>query len=311
MAFYNDIANGVTISTEFFSGGKLVFLSGKKLQDPPEPLIYTRVAKLPTDNRIFAGIGNASDFVIVGNEFSYRKLDFKGAGNQPIGVIISPEGHFILAVSMGLMVRIVRVLPTLETVFVQDRPTPLTSQGIRDLSYFSGDGLDSDLIIHLTDDQRTININGIIYHLWMRRGDYTVGQVDNKGVWAFDHVQQKHYVVSPLETWTAPRIDISQPEPIVAIPSGNRLFVPFSWWLPVDEPQPEPQPVLRKPEVSVTKWDLNELKDGREFIFHDRENPELGYGARVYVENGSMHAEISNKVGSGRTGARREVKPCL
>lgn len=302
MAFYNDIAYGTRISTEFFTGGRSVFLNGVRLDDPPEPLLNTRC--LPG---IFAGIGNATDFIIIGNNANqYRHLGFQGVGNQPIGMIISPTGDFVLAVSQGVSIRVLRVHPhNLAFDFMFDMPISLTSQGIRDMEYIG-----SNLIIHLTDQQRTKEVDGVIYHLWMTRGQYTVGQVDNKGVWAYDASNRTHYNVSSLETWTAPRIDITGPEPIVAIPSGNILFVPRSQWIPVDEPEPIPIPELKKPEVTVDKWDLSELKDGREFIFHDRENPELNYRSRVYIENGSMHAEITNRVGSGRTGARREVKPC-
>lgn len=301
MAFYNDIAYGTRISTEFFTGGKSVFLNGVRLDDPPEPLLNTRC--LPF---VFAGIGNASDFVIIGNSISlYRKLNFQGVGNQPIGMIISPDASRILAVCRGTSILIAQISFDLGFQIIEERPIPLTSQGIRDMEY-----VDNRLVIHLTDQQRTKEVDGVIYHLWMTRGQYTVGQVDNKGVWAYDASNRTHYNVSSLETWTAPRIDITGPEPIVAIPSGNILFVPRSQWIPVDEPEPLPIPELKKPEVTVDKWDLSELKDGREFIFHDRENPELNYRSRVHIENGSMHAEITNRVGSGRTGARREVKPC-
>ncbi|HVL67213.1 MAG TPA: hypothetical protein VM364_08110 [Vicinamibacterales bacterium] len=77
---------------------------------------------------------------------------------------------------------------------------------------------------------------------------------------------------------------------------------------PPPERKPEQEIPMRKPEVTVDRWTLDELKDGREFVFRDRENPHLGYSVRVFVQNGSMHAEITNAAGTGATGARRAVK---
>jgi len=70
----------------------------------------------------------------------------------------------------------------------------------------------------------------------------------------------------------------------------------------------EPPVSLKKPEVSVINWNLDELKNGREFSFIDRENP--GFGARVWTEDGSMFASFTNPVGTGRTGAARKFKEC-
>ena len=72
------------------------------------------------------------------------------------------------------------------------------------------------------------------------------------------------------------------------------------------EPE-EPVLVLKKPEVTVDNWTLNKMQNGNQFLFHDRENPDLDYRIRVWIENGSMYAEITNKIGSGRTGAFRPV----
>lgn len=71
---------------------------------------------------------------------------------------------------------------------------------------------------------------------------------------------------------------------------------------------PPPGETMIKPEVTVTKWNLDELKDGRSFEFFDRENG--GPSVRVHIKNGSMYAEISNAVGTGSTGLERKVKPC-
>lgn len=88
-------------------------------------------------------------------------------------------------------------------------------------------------------------------------------------------------------------------------------------WVPAISPCPLPMspdgplippPSLKKPEVTVTAWTLDEMKNGREFAFIDRENP--GFSARVWTENGSMYASFSNPVGFGRTGAFRAIKAC-
>ena len=67
-------------------------------------------------------------------------------------------------------------------------------------------------------------------------------------------------------------------------------------------------PSLKVPAVTVLNWNLDELKDGREFNFIDRENE--GFGARIWIENRSMFAEFRNPVGVGRTGKYRPVKEC-
>ena len=79
---------------------------------------------------------------------------------------------------------------------------------------------------------------------------------------------------------------------------------------PVIPPIEPPEEEVKSPQITVDNWTLNELKDGREFVFHDRENPELDYGVRVYISEGSMYAEMWNKEGVGRTGARRAIIPC-
>lgn len=73
-------------------------------------------------------------------------------------------------------------------------------------------------------------------------------------------------------------------------------------------PLPPPVPPLKKPEVTVTNWTLNEMKNGREFVFIDRENP--GFSAKVWTENGSMYASFTNPAGTGRTGAARRITEC-
>ncbi|OFW05636.1 MAG: hypothetical protein A3H96_11285 [Acidobacteria bacterium RIFCSPLOWO2_02_FULL_67_36] len=65
---------------------------------------------------------------------------------------------------------------------------------------------------------------------------------------------------------------------------------------------------MKPPEITVDRWTLDELVDGRELVFHDRENPALGYRCRVYIRDGSLYVEMTNAAGTGRTGARRQVK---
>ncbi len=61
------------------------------------------------------------------------------------------------------------------------------------------------------------------------------------------------------------------------------------------------------PRVRVDRRTLDTLEDGSEFIFFDEANAELGYQVRVWVENGSMYASMSNVVGTGRTGIVRRI----
>ncbi len=76
-----------------------------------------------------------------------------------------------------------------------------------------------------------------------------------------------------------------------------------------DVPPIEPPATgLKKPEVTVTNWTLNEMKNGREFAFEDRENP--GFKVRVWTENWSMYASITNPAGTGRTGLARRITEC-
>lgn len=70
------------------------------------------------------------------------------------------------------------------------------------------------------------------------------------------------------------------------------------------------QPEMNTPAVTVDKWTLKNMEDGGEFIFHDRNNSDLGYKCRVYIQGGSIYAEITNKVGVGRTGTNRPVEKC-
>lgn len=83
---------------------------------------------------------------------------------------------------------------------------------------------------------------------------------------------------------------------------------------PEPEPEPEPEPPsvpsLNIPAVTVERWTLDELKDGRELVVYDRENPSLECRTRVWIENGGLRVEMRNAAGSGRTGAFRPVKPC-
>ncbi len=71
---------------------------------------------------------------------------------------------------------------------------------------------------------------------------------------------------------------------------------------------PAIEPPMNTPSVKVNAWTLDELKDGREFSFEDEANG--GPKVRVWIEGGSMRAEMSNSVGKGQTGQRRPVKPC-
>jgi len=65
---------------------------------------------------------------------------------------------------------------------------------------------------------------------------------------------------------------------------------------------------LKKPKITVQNWTLDELKNGREFKVIDRENS--GFGARVWINNGSMYFSLTNPIGSGQTGMARLVKEC-
>lgn len=76
--------------------------------------------------------------------------------------------------------------------------------------------------------------------------------------------------------------------------------------------------MLKKCEVTIPDggWTLKSFRNGEQFVGFDRENPHLGTRVRVYVEDGSLRMQIdypgadpSGKL-AGRTGARREVKPC-
>lgn len=80
--------------------------------------------------------------------------------------------------------------------------------------------------------------------------------------------------------------------------------------LPPAEEEEEEDMKLKAPAVTVDKWTLDELKDGRLLEFHDRENPEADYRCKVWIEDGSIYVSMANAAGSGRTGARREVKQC-
>ena len=77
-----------------------------------------------------------------------------------------------------------------------------------------------------------------------------------------------------------------------------------------DEPPPPPEDEVKPPVVTVQNWTLDELKDGREFVFSDSANPALGYKVRVHVRDGSMYAELENTAGYATTGQKRPVKPC-
>lgn len=98
----------------------------------------------------------------------------------------------------------------------------------------------------------------------------------------------------------APRRDLTRYYPT----SGEPVVPPK----PPKPPDPEEEPVIA-PVVTVDKWTLDELKNGEEFVFHDANNLVQGYRVRVWVENGSMFAQITNAAGSAQTGARRPVRP--
>jgi hypothetical protein len=86
---------------------------------------------------------------------------------------------------------------------------------------------------------------------------------------------------------------------------------------PIDPPiPPEPPPIdpeietMKPPIVTVDTWTLDQVDDGKEFRFHDDGNPEHRIAVRVWVEGGSMRAEITNSAGTAATLARRAVTPC-
>ena len=83
---------------------------------------------------------------------------------------------------------------------------------------------------------------------------------------------------------------------------------------PIDPPDPpdppDPETDMKPPIVTVDAWTLDQVDDGKEFRFHDGGNPDLQIAVRVWVEGGSMRAEITNKVGRAATEARRPVTPC-
>lgn len=67
---------------------------------------------------------------------------------------------------------------------------------------------------------------------------------------------------------------------------------------------------LKRPVVTVDAFSFDRLANGEEFAFHDAANSKQGYAARVWVENGSMYASITNAEGSAQTGRRRPVEEC-
>jgi hypothetical protein len=75
-------------------------------------------------------------------------------------------------------------------------------------------------------------------------------------------------------------------------------------------PPEEPDMKLVAPVVTVQNWTLDELLNGREFVFEDTNNPELKYKTRVWIENNSMYAQTTNAMGSAQTGKTRPVKQC-
>lgn len=102
------------------------------------------------------------------------------------------------------------------------------------------------------------------------------------------------------------------PDELVKLTEAQILAIPMQDLTKLGQVNP-PIPIppvseLKKPEVTVLTWTLDELKNGREFNFIDRENE--GFGARVWIENGSMFASFTNPKGIGRTGAARLVKAC-
>jgi hypothetical protein len=70
--------------------------------------------------------------------------------------------------------------------------------------------------------------------------------------------------------------------------------------------------VLQIPQVQVDSFTLDELKNGKEFVGHDPQNPSIATRCRVWVENGSIYMEISypglGPTYVGKTGKYRAVK---
>jgi hypothetical protein len=64
---------------------------------------------------------------------------------------------------------------------------------------------------------------------------------------------------------------------------------------------------MRPPAITVEKWTLDTLANGREAIITDRDNPELGYRLRVFIRDNSMYFEMTNRAGTGTTGQARPV----
>lgn len=92
-------------------------------------------------------------------------------------------------------------------------------------------------------------------------------------------------------------------------------YYPTSGTNPDPQPPqpPDPQPPeddMRPPVVTVDRWTLSDVLEGREFAFHDGGNPELAIAARIWVEGGVMYAQLTNKAGTARTGMARVVTPC-
>lgn len=154
---------------------------------------------------------------------------------------------------------------------------------------------------------------------WTEYDGITIGQGPQDGV----HIlyNGRRYL---LEGGTARVVRFAKEGDQIAVGTFRQDLGFVAWWFtvqdiplflditdpaPPDPPDPEPEP-MQIPVVTVDRWTLDELEDGREFIFTDTANPSLGYRVRVHVKNGSMYAEIRNAAGQASTGQARPVKPC-
>jgi hypothetical protein len=103
-------------------------------------------------------------------------------------------------------------------------------------------------------------------------------------------------VALSIDVATAPRADLTPgPEPQPPDPQP---------------PDPEPEDEMKPPIVTVDKFTLDDVLDGREIAFHDDGNPELQISGRVFVEGTNMRVTLTNKAGTASTGAQRTVHPC-
>lgn len=148
---------------------------------------------------------------------------------------------------------------------------------------------------------------------WTELGDIVVGQGPEDGCHLL--YQGRRYLVEP---GAARVVRFARDGERLAVAMFMQGFGFVAHWLTVNEIDglpditvpPPPEVSMKPPVVTVINWTLDELLNGREFVFEDSANPELGYRIRVHVRDGSMYAEVENALGEASTGLARPVKPC-